>query len=307
MRSSADTPHLDARLDAFAAANHGIVDRDRLRALGFSDTAIARRVARGLLHRRYPGVYSVGPVLTPAGRCLAAVRACGDGAVLSHRSAAALWELLRDASSRFDVTVSFTSGVRTSAAIRVHRTRRPIETTTRDGIPVTTVARTLADLADVVPRRRLEKALEQAERLGRLDLGAIDAVADGQPGRRGPALVRRLVRAHDTQGMTRSELEDAFLELCDRYDIPRPAMNARVEGMEVDCVWPQARLVIELDSWHWHGRTRAAFGRDRTKSRRLTLLGWTVVRITDDELEDDPAGIAAAVRELLERGMAATG
>jgi hypothetical protein len=225
--------------------------------------------------------------------------------VLSHRSAGALWGLRPDASARFDVTVPFTSGFRSTAAIRVHRARRPIEIATRGGIPVTTVARTLADLAEVVPRRALEKALEQADRLKLLDVRAIDAVADAQPGRRGAGLVRRLVRAHDTRGMTRSELEDAFLELCDRYGIPRPAVNARVEGMEVDCVWPRARLVVELDSWRWHGNRRA-FSGDRTKSRRLTLLGWTVVRITDDELVDDPAAVAAAVHELLRRGLAAT-
>lgn len=289
---------------AFAARRHHVIDRAELRSLGFDDMAVQRRLATGLLRRRYPGVYSVGPVLTPEGRYLAAVRACGAGAVLSHRSAAALWRLCPVASGRFDVTVPFTSGYRSTGAIRVHRARRTIEATTRVGIPVTTVARTLADLAEIVPRRALEKALEQADRLGRLDVGAIDAVAAAQPGRRGPALVRRLVRAHDTQGMTRSELEDAFLELCDRYGIPRPAVNARVDGMEVDCVWPQARLVIELDSWHWHGNRRA-FSGDRTKSRRLTLLGWTVVRITDDELEESPEVVAASVHELLRRGLAA--
>jgi very-short-patch-repair endonuclease len=114
------------------------------------------------------------------------------------------------------------------------------------------------------------------------------------------------VRAHDTLGMTRSELEDAFLELCDRHGIPRPAVNARVEGMEVDCVWPQARLVVELDSWHWHGNRRAFRG-DRTKSRQLTLLGWTVVRITDDEIDEHPEVVAASVHELLRRGLAAAG
>ena len=305
MQSRSDTPHRNGALAGLAARQHHVVDRGELRALGFDDGAVSRRVAAGFLTRLYPAVFVVGPVLTREGRFLGAVKACGEGAVLSHRSAAILWDLHKSASARIDVTVPFTSGVRSTKRIRVHRARRPIETTTRDGIPVTTVARTLADLAEVVERRPLEKALEQAERLGLLDVRAIDAVADAQPGRRGPALVRRLVRAHATHGMTRSALEDAFLALCDRHGIPRPAVNARVEGMEVDCVWPQARLVIELDSWHWHGNRRAFRG-DRTKSRRLTLLGWTVVRITDDELDDDPAAVAAAVQALLDRGLAAT-
>jgi predicted transcriptional regulator of viral defense system len=304
MQSRSDTPHRNAALLAFAAGRHNVVDRTELRALGLDDAAVSRRVAAGTLRRLYPGVFGVGPVLTPEGRYVAAVRACGTGAVLSHRDAAALWDLHRHSSARFEVTVPFPSGVRTTRRIRVHRTRRPIETTTRHAIPVTTVARTLADLAEVVPRRALEKALEQAERLALLDVRAVDAIARAHPGRRGPALLRRLVHRHDTQSTTRSELEDAFLELCDRHAIPRPAVNARVEGMEVDCVWPAARLVIELDSWAWHA-TRGAFRRDRTKSRQLTLLGWTVVRITDDEMEEDPAGVAAAVRALLAQGLAA--
>jgi predicted transcriptional regulator of viral defense system len=304
MQSPSRTPHANARLLAFAAARHNIVVLDELRALGFDDAAVRRRVASGVLRRVYRGVYAVGPAISREGRYLAAVRACGGGAVLSHGSAASLWGLWRDASARFDVTIPVPRAVRSTPAIRVHRARRPIEQTIRDGIPVTTPARTLADLAETVRGRALEKALEQAEALKLLDLRAIDAVARDQPGRRGPALVRRLVRSHDTQMRTRSELEDAFLALCDRHGIPRPAVNARVEGMEVDCVWPQARLVVELDSWRWHG-TRGAFRRDRTKSRRLTLLGWTVVRITDEEMDDDETAVAEAVRELLRRAAAA--
>src|SRR4051794_31535757 len=138
MRPSADTPRPDARLTDFAASTHGIVDRGDLSALGFTDAAIARRIAARHLRRLYPGVYLVGPVLTREGRYLAAVRACGPGAVLSHRSAAELWGLRPDASSRFDVTVPFTSGVRSTTRIRVHRARRPVEQTVRDAIPVTT-------------------------------------------------------------------------------------------------------------------------------------------------------------------------
>jgi Transcriptional regulator, AbiEi antitoxin/Protein of unknown function (DUF559) len=281
----------------FAATRHWIVDRAELRVLGFDDAAIARRVRSGRLHRLHRGVYSVSPSITREGRYLAAVKAGGAGAVLSHRSAAALWDLAPDGSARTAITVPFTSGLRSNAKLTVHRTRRPIEATVREGIAVTTLARTLADLAEVVPRRALEKALEAAYGRQLLDVRAIEAVAGAHPGRRGPALVCHLVREHELETTTRSGLEDAFLELCDRYGIPRPVVNARIHGMEVDCCWPDAGLVVELDGYRWH-RHRAAFRADRAKSRRLTALGWNVARIAGDEVLDEPARVAAEIHAL---------
>jgi Transcriptional regulator, AbiEi antitoxin/Protein of unknown function (DUF559) len=297
MRASTDTPHRDRPLLAFVAARHGIADRAELVGLGFDRSAIARRVRSGRLYRLHPAVYSVSPSVTREGRYLAAVKAGGAGAVLSHRSAAALWDLASDGSARPAITVHFTSGVRSNARLRVHRTRRPIEATIREGIAVTTLARTLADLAEILPRRALEKALERAHALHLLDVRAIEAVAEAHPGRHGPALVRHLVRAHDLETTTRSGLEDAFLELCDRYGIPRPVVNARIHGMEVDCCWPDAGLIVELDGYGWH-RHRAAFRADRAKSRRLMAVGWSVARIAGDEIADEPARVAAEIRAL---------
>jgi hypothetical protein len=303
MRPSSDTPRPDLALNALAARQFGVLDRADLRACGLTEGAIARRIKSGRLRRLHAGVYAVGPVLTAHGRWLAAVKACGAGAALSHRSAGHLWQLPIPGSRRVEVTVPLTSGVRAKAAIVVHRTRGPLETTTLDGIPVTTLPRTLADLADVLEPRQVEKALEAVEARSLLDVAAIDAIAAAHPGRRGPALVRRLARG-DLGHTTRSGLEDAFLELCDRHGIPRPVKNAIVDGEEVDCHWPGTRLIVELDGYGWH-RTRAAFRRDRAKTRRLVARGWIVLRLADEEVHTVAPRIAAEILTELARQAAA--
>jgi predicted transcriptional regulator of viral defense system len=227
MRDST-TPR-DARLARFAARHHGVVSVGQLRSLGFDRDAIARRVEAGRLHRLHRGVYAVGhTIVPPRGRWLAAVLACGDGAVLSHRTAAAHWGIRPSAAARIDVTVPHTSGVRSTQAIVVHRSRRPIERVTRDGIPVTTAGRTLADLATALPRRPLEKACEAAEAL-ELDV----EIDPAHPG------AQRLAEI-DVGVTTRSPLEDDFLELCDRFGIPRPRVNTIVEGLLVDSAGPRS-------------------------------------------------------------------
>jgi len=284
MRDST-TPR-DARLADLAARQHGVVSVADLRMLGFDRDSIARRVASGRLHRLHRGVYAVGhTVVNRHGHYLAAVMACGDGAVLSHRSAAALYGIRPSDAPRIDVTVSRISGVRTSARIVVHRPATPAERTRRHGIPVTTPGQTLADLALGLPRRALEKAAENAEAL-RLHV----AVPAGHPG------ARRLAEAmaHDLGTTTRSPLEDAFLELCDAHGIPRPLVNTVVEGVEVDFCWPGARLVVETDGHEHHG-TRAAFERDRARDARLTALGWRVMRFTERQVLHDAASVAGVV------------
>jgi hypothetical protein len=292
MRASA-TP--DRRLADLAARQHGVVSRGQLLELGLDRGTIERRVRSGRLHRLYRGVFVVGHTLVPVdGRYLAAVLACGPQAALSVRSAAALWGIRPSAAARIDVTVSHTSGVRSTRSIVVHRSRRPVDTTTRDGIPVTTPGQTLADLATALPRRALEKAAEQAEAL-RLDV----RIPAGHPG------AKRLAEAtaHDLTATTRSPLEDAFLELCDAHGIPRPLVNAVVEGFEVDFCWPADRLIVETDGYQHHG-TRAAFERDRARDARLTARGWRVLRFTSAQVRRDAASTAVAV--LAARQAAAT-
>lgn len=275
----------DQRLAEIARRQHGVVSRRQLAEIGFGERAIARRVASGRLHRLYRAVYAVGhTIVPPRGRWLAAVLASGDGAVLSHRSAAALWGIRPTAAARVDVTVSHTSGVRSNARIVIHRSRRPTESVTRDGIPVTTPGRTLADLATALARRDLEKACEAAE--ARLLHVEIDPEHPG---------ARRLSEAidHDLTTTTRSGLEDEFLVLCDRYEIPRPLVNTIVEGFLVDFCWPDQRLIVETDG-RTH-RTRAAFERDRARDALLTARRWRVMRFTTRQVRGDPVTVAARV------------
>jgi hypothetical protein len=292
----------DRRLAALAARQRGLVHRRQLHALGFGDAAIARLVAAGRLHRIHAGVYAVGHSSLPReARLLAAVLACGPGALLSHRSAGWVWRLCEDSAVRIDVTVPSRHRRASHAPIAVHRSRRPLEADEHDGLPVTSVARTLVDLAEVLPSdRALEKAVERSIETRRFDAVAVEAaIAAHGPGRRGPARLRRLLLVHDAEAtFTRSALEDAVLELCDAHGLPRPLTNLRVAGHEVDCAWPGARLIVEADSWTHH-RSRSAFERDRRRDAALVEAGWRVVRLTHDRVHREAADTAALLGRLL--------
>lgn len=232
---------------------------------------------------------------------MAAVLATGR-ALLSHRDAAALHGIRPPHHGPIDVTAS---GKRASSrGIRAHQSRVLLrrDAVTVRGIPTTTVARTLADLADVVPPHQLEKALNEAERLKLLDLGALEEVAARTRHRRGPgpAALRQALDRLTREGarVTRSELEDRFLALLDAHDLPRPRTNVTVEGFEVDAHWPQHRLVVELDGWEWH-RTRDAFERDHRRTTVLADAGLTVRRFTHRQVADEPDAVAASLRRLL--------
>jgi hypothetical protein len=214
---------------------------------------------------------------------------------LSHRAAAALWGIRPSAAAKIDVTVSRTSGSRSTTRIEVHRPRRPPMATRQDGIPVTTPGQTLADLALALPRRALEKAIEMAE-VRKLHI----VVPDDHPGG------RRLRDARPLPTTTDSPLEDAFLALCDAYDIPRPLVQTLVEGYRVDFCWPEERLIVETDGYEHHG-TRAAFERDRAKDAQLTVRGWRVLRFTDPQVHDEPAFVAGVVLSARSRSLATPG
>jgi very-short-patch-repair endonuclease len=271
---------LDRRIAEVADRFHGVVDVDQLRAVGASRTQIGVRLESGRLIRLHRGVYAVGHRrLTPRGWWLAAVRAIGAGAVLSHAHGAALRNLRPPPGGRINVTV-LSRGRRQRKGIRVHATLDlpPEHVTEHDGIPVTTVERTLVDLAGMLDVPALARALEEAEKQQLLDVPALLAVSAGRPG---APRIRELLT--DELPHTRSDLEAAFVALCDRYALPRPVMNAQVHGYEVDAYWPEQQLVVELDSWRHHG-TRAAFERDRERDADLHARGIATVRFTYEQV-----------------------
>lgn len=284
-----------------AARQHGVVAHRQLVGLGLGPKAIQYRLAKGRLHGLHPGVYAVGHrSLSRHGRWLAAVLACGSEALLSHHAAAALWGLGRREHARVDVTAPGRSR-HGMPGIALHRVRRlhPDDRARREKVPVTSVPRTLLDLAEVLRSRELARAFEEAERLRLLDLRAIDALVQRSRGRRGLRPLRHLLADLAPAPPVRSELERRFLELRHKHDLPAPAVNALVAGYEVDMVWRHERLVVELDGHAFH-HTRAAFERDRRRDAALALAGYRVVRFTWLRIAREPAAVADVVKRLLD-------
>ena len=285
----------DHALAELAARQHGVVSVAQLIRLGLRPSSIKHRVRIGRLHRVYRGVYAVGyKRLTLDGRYMAAVLACGERAVLSHRSAGDLWGL-RTGGSRTEVTVP--RGRHGPQGIQVHETRRIPPATTRDNIPLTTLGRTLVDLADVVSRPRLERAFDDAERLQILDVNAIHPI----PGRMGTKAITALITERRIIPETKSELERRFAEFIREAGLPWPVFNTLVEEIEVDVLWRDQRLVVELDSWEYH-RTRKAFEDDRAKEPILRLAEYNIIRVTSRRLTDDRPALLAQIRTFLDRG-----
>jgi very-short-patch-repair endonuclease len=193
---------------------------------------------------------------------------------------------------------------RRQAGIGAHHSRLPDdEFLLVDGIPVTSVSRTLLDLAGVLTKRRLERALNEAEVLGLTDVLSVPDLLERYPGRRGSAVLRALFRDRTTiRGITRRELERRFQATLDGTDLPRPRLNAHVpvQGgfFEVDCLWAEQRLIVELDGRGSHG-TDLAFEKDRERDRLLLVEGWRVTRITWRQLHDDAPAVIADLRRLL--------
>ena len=293
MTEQSDSPALDEAIAALADAQYGVVAYRQLVEVGLGEDGIAARLRTGRLHRVHRGVHSVGHrSLRREGYWMAAVLACGPGAVLSHRSAAALWALRSGAGSAVDVTVPSNGGRHRRRGIRVHRSRRlaPEEVTVELGISVTTVARTLLDLADVLQVHALKRAVAEAEYRGLFDLMALSAVVAHNPGRRGATLVRA-IDAHPQR--TRSDLENRFLDLIDRHGLPRPTAGLFVGGHETDFAWPRAKLIVETDGHAAH-RTEQAFEADRLRDRDTLRAGFRTIRLTGEAMADE----AAVARDL---------
>lgn len=288
-----------------ASRQHGVITLAQLRLTGFSPSGVRTRVAAGRLHRVQPRVYALGrPDLSTEGRWLAAVMSCGPDAVLSHRSAAALHELLPTAQARIDITVPRRSGL-SRRQVRIHRSLglAGSDRSVVRAIPCTAVPRTLLDLASVLHRRAFERACDQAEVLGVLDMNAVRDLLARSEGRPGVRRLRAVLEAGEVgKDIPRSELEERFLRLCRRSDLRLPEVNVwmTVEGeeMELDFVWRKQRVVVEVDGFRTH-RTRLAFQRDRRRDQLLTLGRWQVVRFTWDEITKEPGHVTEVLRRLI--------
>lgn len=289
----------DSLIAATADKRDGIVTRLRLLALGLTPAAVDWRLANRRLIHMYDGVYAVGHrILTPNGHRRAAVLACGPAAVLSHKSAGALWGLLTTSQTKHDVTVPGTSR-KPQRGIRVHRTRslHPDDVTTRDGIPVTSVARTIVDLAGVLRPSQLLAVIEQAERERLLNIGQIQQALDRRPNAKGSKRLRRILGGYTGVAPTRSELERRFLALVTKAGLPAPLVNTKVAGLEVDIYWPQWRLVVELDGRGYHSGPRS-FETDRIRDARLQRARCRVLRVTSKRMQKQPQAVVGDIRAL---------
>jgi very-short-patch-repair endonuclease len=274
----------------------------QLAGSGLGRGAIWHRLNRKRLHPVHRGVYAVGRRrLARPGAWMAAVLACGPDAVLSHRSAAVHWGIRGSDPLRTEVTAPSRVGRRDG--IRAHRASLPADEVTEvDGIPVTTAARTLFDLAARLDRHQLERAIEQAEALRLSDTTPLAALVKRYPGRRGTAVLKKTLGAEArAAGITRSELEERFLRFLVDRGLPAPRTNVWLQlgedWTEVDCAWPDERVVVELDSWAYHG-TKAAFRRDRARDRRLRLARWEPLQPTSWDIDEQPRALEAELLAL---------
>jgi very-short-patch-repair endonuclease len=294
---------VDREFAEIASRQHGVVARRQLKG-GLSEITIDRWIRSGRLHRIHPGVYAVGhTAITGRGRWMAAVLASGEGAVLSHASAAGLWGIWGSGAGETHVTVP--RKTRSGRSIRRHFSVLPDdERTVVDGIQTTSAARAVLDLAAAKGAAAAESALREMEYLRIYGPVSLPTLLERHPRHGGSPIVRVcLARLDDDPGgRIRSDLEELFLPFLDANRIPRPRLNAWIsiddDRFQVDCLWPDARLIGELDGFKSHG-TKRAFRKDRRRDRRLGSRGFHVVRITEDQILGEPREVAADLRALI--------
>jgi hypothetical protein len=299
---------VDGAVARIAARQHAVMSVDQLRELGLTANAVQLRAADGRFHRIFQGVYSLVPksLLTLKGHYMAAVLACGPGALLSHRSAAQLRGLRPAGFWKTEVTIPGRNRRRHRTVV-VHRsvTLTSADADVVDGIPCTSVARTLFDLAEVVDQRQVERAFDQAEANEVLDLRAIDDQLARNATRRGAKVVRAVLNEHYIGStLTESELEEAMLRLSRAVGLPRPEVNKWLdlgdgEGLvRADFYWAAQRLVVEVDGRKYHG-TRQRFESDRRRDQRMMVAGLRCIRTTDKQINYRPHQLETTVLALL--------
>jgi very-short-patch-repair endonuclease/predicted transcriptional regulator of viral defense system len=289
-RDRADRGRAARRL---AREQHQVLSRRQLLALGFSSIAVEHRLATGRLHRQARGVYTVGPPRgTDEQRWMVAVLACGEGAALSHRSAAALWGVGEELRERVDVSVRRRCSLgRPGLKVRSRASLRPQDLDERNGIPVTSIVQTLVDLATELPDGRLERSVNEADKHELIDPEALRTALEE---RRGEPGVKRLAALLDkrTFRLSDDELERFFRPIAAAAGFPVEQTKAWVNDVEVDFYWPSLGLVVETDGLRYH-RTPSAQGRDRVRDQIHTAAGLTQLRFTHYQVKYEPEHVEA--------------
>ena len=298
---------LEARISAWAQRQHWVLTLPQLQFAGLTASAVRKRIAAGRLHRIHRGVYAIGRnELSARGRWMAATLACGPRAVLSHRSSAVVRGIHGSEGAKTHVTLP-SSCARTRPGIEVHTstTLTAADIARVDGIPCTSLARTLVDFADTAKRREVERAVDRAEILRLFDLPAVEAAIARAGRRRGAALLRAVLADYAGPQLTEEGVEERFFTLCRSAGLPDPEANvwitlAEGDAYKTDFLWREERLIVETDGRDAH-TTRAAFERDRLRDQRLTLAGFTMVRFTWRQVTREPDRVLRTTQDLLAR------
>lgn len=287
---------MEQEIARIARAQHGVVARKQLLDLDISPEEIRVRMKRGALLCEHPGVYRVGHrAPNREARYLAAVLACGEGAVLSRRAAAHLLGLLKGPAPAPEVTAPAERRVKGVTTLRSRRID-PADVTVWCGIPVTTVARTLVDLAAVLSADDLARACHEAGVLHRTTPAAVEAVLARRPTSAGAAKLRRVMRGDVRVSL--SKLEKRFLKQLREAGLELPVTNRPAGGRRVDCRWLERQLTVELDSYTYHG-SRHAWEQDRRREREAHARGDDFRRYTYGDVYEHPALMLAELRKLL--------
>ena len=293
----------DAAIDEIAARQHGVVARSQLIAAGISQNRIEYRLECGVLTSLYRGVYEVRSASGPRTRELAAVLATGAGGFVSHRAAAAVLEFLPPLPAAAPVEISTLRDVRIGgAAIRIHRVSglESDEVMVREGLPLTSPARTIIDLAGVCGSRDLERALRTALRRELVTPVDLEVLLARYPRRAGRGRLRALMEADEDPAFVRSEAERRFHDLVRGAGLPRPKTNVVVEGFEVDFLWPHERLIIEVDGRAYHDGDHA-FETDRARDAVLMAAGYRTMRVTWRQIVREPRQLLVKLAQALVR------
>jgi very-short-patch-repair endonuclease len=284
-----------------AARQYGIVTHRQLNDLGYSDDAIDRAVASGRLHMWHRGIFAVGhQSLGPHGLCMAAVLFRGTGALISHQSAVWLWGLERKLVIPVHVSVRWRGHAQDAIGLHHCPALRDDDIAETERLPVTGVPRTLLDYASEAKPYRLERAIDQADRLELLDLAAVNLLTEEVRGHRGRGPLLRAMAIYREKAFTRSGGEKRMLAALADAGVHRPSVNNFIEGYELDFYWERERFAVELDSWEHH-RGRRSFEEDRKRQEELAMAGVESIRITGTRLRREPRKVAVRIAEHLNR------
>ena len=282
---------------ALAENQHGVLARHQLIGVGYTREAIDHRIRKGRLHPLHRGVYVVGrPHATDHGRWMAAVLACGDGAVISHSSAAALWRIGTEQSGHVEVSLP-SSSRRSHPGLRIHRRlslNPPRDLTREYGIPVTTPVQTLIDMSLRLDRQGVERMINEADKYNLTHPPQLREALDARAGEPGAAKLRFILDRR-TFRLTKEELERRFLPLARQAGLPTPLTGQFVNDFEVDFYWPDLGLVVETDGLRYH-RTPAEQARDRLRDQAHTAAGLTPLRFTHEQVRYGPEHVLAVLR-----------